>query len=948
MDYRSTLNLPNTSFPMRANLAKREPEFMKIWEDLDIYHRQRQRRQDKPEFVLHDGPPYANGEVHLGTGMNKILKDMVNKSKLLLGYNVHYRPGWDCHGLPIENNVMKSLSEAEKQELDTVAIRKRCRNFALKFVDKHRKSFRRLGVMGEWERPYLTLAPAFEGEELRQFAHLVRKGFVYQGLKPVYWCPDCQTALAEAEVEYDDHVSPSIFVRFPLDESSNEKLTAKVADAAGQGIDVIIWTTTPWTLPANRAVCLHPNFLYSLLPVNGRLYLIAQDLVESFIQQAGVQLEGEPLGPLTGEEIQQLGIALHHPIADITVPIICGTHVTLEQGTGAVHTAPGHGHEDYLIGMEYKLEVFSPVDSKGCFTAEAGVCEGERVHQANKHIIERLKERALLVHNEDYHHSYPHCWRSKSPIIFRATRQWFVSLETDNFRNQLVNAIEEVNWIPSWGKSRIRGMVENRQEWCISRQRAWGVPIPAFYIKGSEEAVLDAQFIDEVASLVQEEGTIFWYKALQDPNERKRIKRLNDLLPEGKTIEDVQLETDILDVWFDSGVSHQSVMRQEEGIFPVDLYLEGTDQHRGWFQSSLVISVGAGHGKPYKAVLTHGFTVDEDGKKLSKSAGNFVGLDDLLKENGADIFRLWIASEDIRNDLRISNNIIKRVAESYRRLRNTVRFLLGNLHGFSPDSLVPEQERYAFDRWALYRWRESKRNILNAYERYDFHRVVYEMNNLASIDLSSIYLDVIKDRLYCSALDSHARLSAQSTLYEITVDWVGCMATILSFTAEEAWQELRSMNLTRLESVFDYEADQEIPVPDEAFVSQWDRILKLRAEAISVIEHARKQDRIGHPLDAQVVLQTDDPEWQSLIDSFINAQRGDDLRSLLIVSHVERGSVEGMPVVEPSEEIPGLTVGVDKAPGEKCPRCWNYATEVGQEGQEVCHRCEEVLQQLTA
>ncbi|MDP8242894.1 MAG: isoleucine--tRNA ligase [Candidatus Hinthialibacter antarcticus] len=943
MDYRNTLNLPNTSFPMRANLPQREPEQVKSWEKADLYHSVRKARDGKETFYLHDGPPYANGNIHMGTALNKILKDLVVKSKLLLGMNVHFRPGWDCHGLPIENAVVQNLTDEERETLPAEEIRRRCRNYALKFVDKHRKSFKRLGVMGEWERPYLTLKPEFEGEELRQFSHLVRKGYVYQGLKPVHWCPVFKTALAEAELEYEDHTSPSVFVRFPFTQESTAALRDTCSALGDKSINAVIWTTTPWTLPANRAVCLHPNFLYTFVDCGGEYLLIAKDLVETFLEKTSLESKAEAIGDFKGSDLEALGLKMKPPFSDEPVPMICGMHVTLEQGTGAVHTAPGHGHEDYMIGLEYKLQVFSPVDDSGCFSDESPILQGVFVEKANPQIVEMLRERSLLIHHEAYKHSYPYCWRSKKPIIFRATRQWFVSLETDNLRQRLLDAIDtKVQWIPNWGLSRIRGMVENRQEWCISRQRSWGCPIPAFYIGDSDEAILDADFIDEVSQIVQTEGTDFWFRAKNSTDELKRIKRLQELLPEGKTLDDVRLETDILDVWFDSGVSHHSVMAQEEGVFPVDLYLEGSDQHRGWFQSSLVTSIGAGHEPPYKTVLTHGFTVDENGRKLSKSLGNYVELDALLKETGADIIRLWVASEDFRNDVSFSKEILKRTNESYRRLRNTVRFILGNLDGYDPASAIAENERHELDRWALQRWRECKARILAAYQKYDFHRIVYDLNNFCSIDLSSQYLDIIKDRLYVSGDASKERLSAQTTLAEIIVELTLCTAPILSFTCEETWGYLKELGLVNEESVFFGEVKKSEADSDAARIERWSRIFKLRAEAVRVIEHARKKDIIGHSLDCMVRFETSDEEWKQAIEAAVQAQAGDELASVLIVSCVETGAVEGMPIVEQAEELP-IRIGVDKAPGHKCPRCWHYDKIVTEDGINVCARCQVVL-----
>ncbi|MBI1388807.1 MAG: isoleucine--tRNA ligase [bacterium] len=947
MDYRSTLNLPKTDFPMRANLPQREPEFLKKWEGLDLYHAIREQRKDKTAFVLHDGPPYANGEIHMGTALNKILKDLVNKSKLLLGMNTHYRPGWDCHGLPIENAVVQQLTEEERDSLPAGEIRRRCRNYALKFVDKHRKSFKRLGVIGDWERPYLTLKPEFEGEEMRQFARLVRKGYVYQGLKPVHWCPVFKTALAEAELEYEDHVSPAIFVRFPFTPESTAKLTGKCPALSGKPVNAVIWTTTPWTLPANRAVCLHPNFIYTFIDAGDESILIAKDLAASFTEKTGLAANASH-GDFTGRELEQLGLAMTPPFSETPVPIICGTHVTLEQGTGAVHTAPGHGHEDYLVSLEYKLEVFSPVDDAGCYTAQSPILQGVFVEKANQPILEMLKEKGLLIHHENYKHSYPYCWRSKRPIIFRATRQWFVSLEEDNLRQRLLDAIDsKVQWVPAWGRSRIRGMVENRQEWCISRQRSWGVPIPALYIGDSDQAILDPEFIEEAAAIIQTEGTDFWFKAIAESEQLNRIKRLSALLPEGKTVNDVRLETDILDVWFDSGVTHHSVMAQEEGVFPVDLYLEGSDQHRGWFQSSLVTSVGAGHEPPYKTVLTHGFTVDETGKKLSKSLGNYVVLDDLLKETGADIIRLWVASEDFRGDVSFSKNILARTTESYRRIRNTARFILGNLHGYSHEHAVTEEDRRGLDRWILNRWRETKRRILSAYEMYDFHRIVYDVNNFCSVDLSALYLDIIKDRLYVSGKDSLERRSAQTTLAEIIIDLTLCLAPILSFTSDEIWDELRTMGLVTESCVFLRLTEQNGKKPDSALLEEWERVFQLRAEAIKVIELARKKEIIGHSLDCRVVFETSDNTWKTVIERAAAAPLGDDLASILIVSQAGFGDANGMDVVETSVELP-LRIGVAKAAGEKCPRCWHYDEAVKDPESDVCPRCGDVMQTISA
>ncbi len=944
MDYRNTLNLPVTDFPMRANLPQREPEFWNLWDELNLYHTVRERRKDRETFVLHDGPPYANGAIHLGTGLNKILKDLVVKSKILLGMNVHYRPGWDCHGLPIELNVVQALTGEEAKTLASTEIRKRCHNFALKFVDKHRKTFKRLGVIGEWERPYLTLNPPYEAEELRQFGRLVERGYVYQGMKPVYWCPVFKTALAEAEVEYEEHTSPSIYVRFPMPESSHAKIKQLFGLPDGKPVQAVIWTTTPWTLPADRAVCLHPNYVYGLIPFEKEYVLIAKDLLGPFLKETELTPAGEILGNATGREIADLKVEALPPFGERPVPLILGTHVTLEAGTGCVHTAPGHGHEDYLVGMEYGLEVFSPVDEEGRFTNESPVCAGMKVDEANKPIIEDLESRGLLVHEDRVVHQYPYCWRSKKPIIFRATRQWFISLEKDNLRDRLLDAIDnQVQWIPAWGRQRIRGMVENRQEWCISRQRHWGVPIPAIYLRGSDEGILDGEFINQLAEVIQKEGTLFWYKAIGDPEMLSVLPRVRELLPEGMTLKDVRLEKDILDVWFDSGVSHHSVMAQEENLYPVDLYLEGSDQHRGWFQSSLVTAMSAGHEPPFRTVLTHGFTVDEDGRKLSKSRGNYVVLDDLIKEIGADVIRLWVAAEDFRGDVTFSKEILKRITESYRRIRNTARFLLSNLYDFTPAGTVPENDRPELDRWILNRWRECKRRILQSYKRYDFHRIFYELNNFCSVDLSALYLDIIKDRLYVSGKHSRERRAGQSTLAEIAVELTACTAPILSYTSEEIWQHLRKLNLVEAPSVFLHDLDLEIPESGKTLMETWDQVFLLRAEAIKAIEQARAAGVIGHSLESSVAIQTGDAKWQALLEAAVQNQKGDSLADVLIVSRVELGALPPDAAVYTSPVLPDTRMAVTKSPGYKCPRCWHYDEQAGPEEADLCPRCKEVL-----
>lgn len=942
MEFRDTLNLPQTTFPMKADLAQREPGILKRWEDQNLYHLIREKRKDRKTFYLHDGPPYANGAIHLGHALNKILKDMVNKFNILRGMNIHYRPGWDCHGLPIEQNIVQNLSDAERDSLHINEVRKKCRNFALKFVDKHRKSFKRLGVIGEWERPYLTLEPKYEAEEIRQFANLVKEGYVYQGMKPIHWCPAFQTALAEAEVEYDTHVSDSIYVRFPLSKESCEKLKRQVTSLDNRQVNIVIWTTTPWTLPANRAVCLHPNFIYHIIPCGDEYLIIAQELLKQFIEVTGVQPSGEAVASMTGDELEKIGITMKHPLADIEVPLICGTHVTTEQGTGAVHTAPGHGHEDYIIGQQYNLEVFAPVDEAGCYTTESPVCVGKPVLESNQPIIEMLKESGRLIHTSKYEHSYPFFWRGHAPIIFRATKQWFISLEKNDLRQRLLDAIDQVNWIPNWGIKRIRSMVENRQEWCISRQRAWGVPIPAFYLPNQKDAVLDHQFLYELAQVVEKEGTAFWYQAIDDPTLLEKCPSIKSLLPENVSLKDITLEKDILDVWFDSGVSHHSVMAQEENVYPADMYLEGTDQHRGWFQSSLVTAIGAGYEPPYKSVLTHGFTVDENGKKLSKSLGNFVELDDLVKEMGADILRLWVSSEDFRNDMSFSQDILKRVTESYRRIRNTVRFLISNLYDFTAQDAVSEIDRLAIDNWVLTRWREAKRRIIASYERYDFHRIFYELNNFCSVDLSAVYLDIVKDRLYVSGKHSVERRAAQSTFAEILVEITACTAPILSFTSEEIWDYVKELQLAEDDTVFLYDLNLTIPESDSVLMNKWEKLIQLRNEAAKAIEFQRKAGTIGHSLDCCVTVQSTENDWNELISQSLLEKNGTDLASICIISKMQVGEISGDGVYK-SDVLP-IMIKVEKAPGEKCPRCWHYHKDVKVDAGIPCPRCKAVLE----
>ncbi len=946
MDYRETLNLPKTSFPMKAGLAQREPEQVKQWEEEQLYQKIRDARKGQQAFLLHDGPPYASGDVHLGTAMNKILKDMVIKSSTALGFDAPYRPGWDCHGLPIELRALKELS-GKTVPATSLEVRKLCKQFALDVVERQKSTFKRLGVLGAWDEPYLTLRPRYEAEELRLFAELVERDMVHQGMKPVLWCASCTTALAEAEVEYENHASPSIYVRFGVIKPGVEELAQRFGVSADLRWSVMIWTTTPWTLPANRAVCLHPSFVYTVLRHGDEATVVVRELVETVKKDLN-WADAECSGELTGQEIEALGLQLQHPLEPgRTVPVILGPHVTTEQGTGAVHTAPGHGHEDYLVGNEYGLEIFAPIDDRGRFVPEmvenlpADLKEkiaGVYVGKANGPILEHMEASGVLAAGSKLEHSYPHCWRCKKPVVYRATRQWFVALP-DELRENLTEQIDRVQWIPHWGRERIRGMVESRAEWCISRQRAWGVPIPAIYIDDSVEATIDASFVREVADVVEQDGTDFWFQAVQDDQIAERIPTVARLKAEGH---EVRLETDILDVWFDSGISHRSVVRDMEGIYPADMYLEGSDQHRGWFQSSLVTAVASGQDAPYRQVLTHGFLVDEKGKKLSKSLGNFPPIEKVIEQYGADILRLWVSAEDFRGDLSWSPGIMKRFSESYRRLRNTWRFLLGNLDGFSLADIVPEAERFEIDRYILARWRLSVGRIWQAYQEKEFHRVYHDLIQLCTVDLSAQYLNVLKDRLYTFAAGSPGHRAAQSTVYDLARELAVSLAPILSFTAEEVWQELIKMGLAEEGSVHLAKPRFQNEKPDTELLERWGKLWRINDEVAKALELQREKKVIGHPLDAVVVLSADDEDMGALLQDYLNRQRGDDLARLFVVSGVRISPepVEGWQ----GEELPSLHVKVEKAPGNKCPRCWHYDVEVPEDGSGVCPHCRDAMQ----
>jgi len=925
MDYKKTLNLPQTSFPMKANLSEREPEILAKWDQLKLYELLRAQSKGRNPYILHDGPPYANGHIHLGTALNKILKDMIVKCRQMSGHDAIYVPGWDCHGLPIEHQVDKELGE-RKKSMSQVEVRRHCRRYAERFIDIQRQEFKRLGVLGEWDNPYLTMAYDYEATIAQELGRFFDRGGVVRSKKPIYWCSSCKTALAEAEVEYHDHLSPSIYVKFPLQTEGRERF----AELPDKPFFVLIWTTTPWTLPANLAITLHPDFEYVAVDVGKEIWILAEGLLESCMNAFGTE-DYRIIRSFKASELK--GLKCRHPFLDRDSALILGNHVTLEAGTGCVHTAPGHGREDYDMALEYGLDVYSPVDDDGRFTEDVPFFAGKYVFDANKAVSAKLEEVGNLILEKEISHSYPHCWRCKNPVIFRATEQWFISMETNDLRNKALEWIDRVTWIPSWGQERIHNMIANRPDWCISRQRSWGVPISVFTCKECGKLLATPETFEHVVNLFRKNGADVWFEL-----------GVEELLPAGVKCQDCggrnfEKEEDILDVWFDSGVSHAAVLERRDYLSsPADLYLEGSDQHRGWFHSSLLTAVGTRDRAPYRSVLTHGFVVDGQGYKMSKSLGNVIAPGEIIEQYGAEILRLWVSAEDYRDDIRISPDILKRLSEAYRRIRNTARFLLGNLNDFDPphDS-VPYDHMEELDRFALHQLQELILKVRQAYDRFEFHRVYHALHNYCVVDLSSFYLDILKDRLYISAAASKARRSAQTVLYEIITVLLKLMAPVLSFTAEEAWWYLsgRTGESVHLE-VFP-EADPSFQ--DEALNARWQTILGLRSDVARALEAARKAKVIGHPLDAKVILALPDSVRESL-----EAEK-ELLRAVFIVSQVEfrsadepAGGIEGV-------EIPGAKIEVVNAAGKKCERCWVYSESVGQfeAHSTICDRCYRIL-----
>jgi isoleucyl-tRNA synthetase len=921
-DYKQTINLPQTDFPMKADLAQREPAMVKAWEERGTYAKVRAAARGRPRFVLHDGPPYANGSIHIGHALNKILKDIVVKSRSLDGFDSPYIPGWDCHGLPIELQVEKKHGRPG-HKLDAAAFRAACRAYAQEQIELQREDFKRLGVLGDWDHPYRTMDPSFEAQQLRAFGKVIRNGHLYKGVKPVHWCIDCRSALAEAEVEYEERTSPAIDVAFRVADS--QALADRVGLAPGRlhhaPFDLVIWTTTPWTLPANQAVALSADIRYVLVETDkdGERHrlILAADLLDSCLQRYGMTLT-TTLAEVTGSALE--GLLLQHPFQDRKVPIILGEHVTLDAGTGAVHTAPGHGHEDFVVGQRYNLPVANPVGNDGRFYANTPLVAGLKVDEANPVIIAELKERGRLVHNEPLRHSYPHCWRHKTPVIFRATPQWFISMEQNRLREHALRDIKLTQFTPGWGEQRIYGMIENRPDWCISRQRTWGVPIPLFVKKETGELHPRTQELIEAAAQRVEQGGIEAWFSLQPA----------ELL--GAEADQYEKVTDVMDVWADSGLSFECVgTKRPEIAAPVDLYLEGSDQHRGWFHSSLLMSEALYERAPYRAVLTHGFTVDEKGRKQSKSLGNVVAPQKVMNSLGADVLRLWVSATDYANELSVSDEILKRMADSYRRMRNTVRFLLGNMHGFDPNEhAIPTADMLALDRWALARTRALHGEIVEAYRKYSFHLIYQKVHNFCIVDLGGFYLDVIKDRLYTTGADSLARRSAQTAMFHIAESMVRWLAPVLSFTAEEIWRFLPGK---RGESVF-LETWHVLPeAPADPL--DWAALIQLRTDVVRELEKLRDAASIGAPLDAEVDVYCLPDEYARL-----NAL-GDELRFLFITSEARVHEVSTPPENAAPAGRAGVWIAVKPSSDTKCVRCWHRRPDVGRyvEHPELCGRC---------
>ncbi len=919
MDYKDTLNLPKTDFPMRANLPNREPEQLKRWQQIGLNDQLETVNQGKESFVLHDGPPYANGHLHMGHALNKILKDIIVKSKRMDGFFTPYVPGWDCHGLPIELMVDKKLGK-KKREMSKADFRRQCREYAKVWVKTQKEEFQRLGIFGNWDDPYLTMTPDYEATTARELARLVERGSLFKGKKPIHWCSSCVTALAEAEVEYADHTSPSIYVKFPY----VDELPEALSNLEGRSINFVIWTTTPWTIPANLGICLNPELPYVAIEENGEVLIMAEGLYEGVMKTLGIE-DYSVVATFSAELFENKNCK--HPFYDRNSLLMLADHVTLEAGTGCVHTAPGHGQDDYQVGLKYGLEIYNPVDDYGRYRQDLELFGGMKLKEANPAVNNKLTEVGALLHETSVEHSYPHCWRCKKPIIFRATEQWFISMEKNNLRQKALQEIERVEWIPSWGRNRIYNMVEARPDWCISRQRSWGVPITIVYCEKCGEALDDGKVMHYIADQFAATGSDIWFE-----------KEASELLPPGTVCPDCShnkftKETDILDVWFDSGVSHAAVCEQRDYLkSPADLYLEGSDQHRGWFHSSLLESVGTRDRAPYKAVLTHGFVLDKDGRPMSKSMGNVIAPEEIIRKYGAEILRLWVAATDYRDDIRLSQETLQRLSDAYRRIRNTARYLLSNLAGFNPETdMVADVELLELDRWALSRLSRLVEKVSVAYNDYEFHVIYHAVHNFCAIDLSAFYLDILKDRLYTSPKQSIDYRSARSTMYQILDALTRMLAPVLTFTTDEIWQRLPgeregSVHLASF-------PQQNSHYQDSQLEKRYEQLQKIRSEVLKYLEKARADKQLGQSLEAKILLEV--PEsYRQLMTEYLDL-----LPTYFIVSQVELTT--NLQEAVKTENIPGLKLQVLPAEGEKCERCWNYATSVGQNSDHptICDRC---------
>lgn len=927
-DYNKTLNLPKTDFPMRAGLPNTEPNRLKKWENENIYEELMKKNEGKPLYVLHDGPPYANGDIHLGTALNKVLKDFVVRYKNMTGFKSPFVPGFDTHGLPTELKARKKAGVGNSTSMSDVELRAICKDFAMKYIADQKEQFKRLGSLGEWDNPYITLLKEFEADQIEVFAQMACKGYIYKGLKPVYWCCGCGTALAEAEIEYAEDECESIYVKFAV---SDDKNIFKSMGADLSKTYFVIWTTTTWTLPGNVAICLGPDFIYSLVKCNDEFYVIAKELVQQVMDKAG-KSDYEIIGEVSGRDLEYT--KAFHPFLDKESLVIVGDHVTLDSGTGCVHTAPGHGVEDYDVCLNYpELEIVVPVDSKGRLTDEASSrFSGLKTDEANKKIAAYLEEINAMFSKETIVHQYPHCWRCKKPVLFRATEQWFCSV--DDFKEKAIEAIKDVKWVPAWGEDRITSMVKDRKDWCISRQRRWGVPIPIFYCEDCGEALIDEAAMKAVADLFRQEGSDSWY-----------IKSAEEILPEGSKCKKCggkkfTKEKDIMDVWFDSGSTHAAVLQKRPYLkWPADLYLEGADQYRGWFQSSLLTSVATKGEAPYKAVVTHGWVVDGEGKKMSKSLGNGIDPNDVVNQYGADILRLWVASSDYHADIRISKDILKQLSEAYRKIRNTARFILSNLYDFNPDTdMLDLNELLTIDNWALVKLNMLNDKMRKAYDNFEFHQAYHAVHNFCVVDMSNFYLDVIKDRLYVEKADSKKRRAAQTAMYIILDTMTRLIAPILAYTADEIWDFMPHKSSDDKRGVIFNEIQQKVDVSaSDEFIKQWDIIQTLRDEVKKALELSRQNKEIGKSLEAKVVLYCEG-ELYNIVKNI-----KDELAAAFIVSQVEL--IEGNSGKVSGEILKDLSVTIKPADGGKCERCWIHSETVGKDEvhKTLCSRCAEVI-----